>query len=379
MGKRAKGQGTIYRERDSARRTKWRAEKPITLPDGRPHRLITRGVTQDEALLKLERRERELQASHPDAERLTASEYLDRWLKWQRGRVGPSTMAELERITDRAKESFGHISLARVKPTHVQAAMDVEIEAGLLGTAEGIRRSMRSAFRQAERWDLLTTNPARNLEPVKRPATKRSAWEPWEAARFLDVVKARLHGGYYALFYMAVLTGMRRGELIALKWSDVTPTGVTVKATASRYAKGGVGTTTKTPAGARRIPITRAAFDTIAEARSKLPVSEWAFPSEVGSMLGERNVNRAFANMIEATHVPPGPGVKRMRLHDVRRTTATFWAAAGVPPKVIQKLLGHATPHVALAVYTDVLEGQLDDAALDPSRWIGGKKGVNNE
>ena len=72
--------------------------------------------------------------------------------------------------------------------------------------------------------------------------------------------------------------------------------------------------------------------------------------------------------------VPPVPAVPSLRLHDLRRTTATWWATDGVPPKVIQRLLGHSTPRLALEIYTDVLDGQVDSAALHPERWLGGGK-----
>lgn len=374
---RPSGQGTVYKEAVPGRNTRWRAEKIVRLPDGSRKRIIVRGRTQGEALANLAAKERALENAHPDAEKLTARAFLKRWLEHQRGRVKPSTLAEYERVCDYAIDAFGHIPLARVRPTHVQMAIDAAVARKNLGTAEAIRRYMKQAFRQAERWELITRNPVANLPVVRRPEPTRRAWQPHEAQRFLEAVREHLHPGYYAIFYAALLTGMRRGELLALKWADVTPTGVTVRATASRHAEGGIGTP-KTSKSLRRIPITKEAYETLAACREKLPASEWAFPNNQGGRIGERNLLRAFVRGIELTAKPdadpPLKAVPSMRLHDLRRTTASWWAAAGVPPKVIQQLLGHSTPRLALEVYTDVLEGQVDSAALDPSKWVGGGK-----
>jgi len=64
-----------------------------------------------------------------------------------------------------------------------------------------------------------------------------------------------------------------------------------------------------------------------------------------------------------------------VRIHDLRRTAASLWARNGATPKQIQALLGHATPHLSLAVYTDVMEGDLDRVALDPMGVLGGSLG----
>lgn len=369
------GQGTVYRESAPKRNTKWRAEKIVRLPDGSRKRVIVRARTQGEAVAKLLARERALERSSPEAEKETAGAFMRRWIDHQRGRVKPATLAEYERIIAFAAASFGHIPLASVRPLHVQLAIDAAVDRGHRATAESIRRYLKQAFRQAERWELLTRNPVANLAPVKVPPTVRRAWQPHQAARFLRAVETHTHAGYYGFYYGALLTGMRRGELLGLRWADVTPKRVLVRASASRHAVGGMGTT-KTPGSSREIPIKPEAYAVLERCRSQMPESEWAFPSTQGTRLGERNVLREFVRCVELTAdpdgVPPQAAVPIMRLHDLRRTTATWWAAAGVPPKVIQKLLGHSTPRLALEVYTDVLEGQIEGAALDPAVWFGG-------
>src|SRR5690606_30164995 len=90
---RPSGQGTVYKEAVPGRKTRWRAEKIVRLPDGSRKRIIVRGRTQGEALANLAAKERALENAHPDAEKLTARAFLKRWLEHQRGRVKPSTLA----------------------------------------------------------------------------------------------------------------------------------------------------------------------------------------------------------------------------------------------------------------------------------------------
>lgn len=370
------GSGTVYKESSPTRKTKWRAEKIVRLPTGGRRRLVARGVTQKEALHKLAIKERAALRSHPDAAKLTVRSFLEeRWLKSKRGAVRPSTLAEYERIVALVVKECGFIPLAHVNTEHLQEAVNAAVEREELGTATAIRRYMRGAFKHAVMTDLLAKNPAEGIPRIYRPDPVRLKWEPAEAERFLRAAREHAHAGYESLFMTALLTGMRKGELIALRWADVRPTSVLVRSSASRHAAGGVGAT-KTPKGHRRVPITEGAYETISELRGRMPRSEWAFPSEVGTRLGERNVLRVFHRIIDATAKPdadpPLETVTRIRFHDLRRTTATWWAAAGVPPKVIQRLLGHATTRLALEIYNDVLDGQVESAALDPARWLGG-------
>lgn len=369
MARRSRGQGTIYKEVDSARRTRWRAEKIVRLPDGTRRRVIVRGRTEGEALAQLQLRERELANSHPDAERMTLDVFLRRWLEYKRPRVKPATIAEYQRVVDIATREIGHIPLARVQPLHVQRVVSSEEAAGRATTANNVRRYLKSAFRQAERWELITRNPVRNLEPVRREPPKRSVWSPVQIRAFLEGAEAHADPVMRALFMTAVFAGLRQGELLALPWANVTPSSIRVDRTASRYAEGGVNTP-KTRESRRVVPIHASLYAVIRDARDGSS-SPLAFPSRVGTMLGQRNVDRAFKRVIGYAGVP------MMRFHDLRRTAATLWALQGASPKTIQKLLGHSTPHLALAIYTDVVEGQLEAAVLDPGAYTGGENGGN--
>lgn len=349
--------GSVYKELDARRNTTWRAERWLTLPDGTKRRVIARGKTEAEALRKRAQKEHALTRAHPDAERLTLEMFLHRWLNAKRD-LKPNTLREYERVVGHAVAELGGIPLARVTPLHIQRLMDVHSPA----TANAIRRYLKGAFRQAERWELIHVNPVRNIEPVRRPPTKRGVWQHDEITLFLGAATPT----YHALFTAAIFTGLRRGELLALPWGNVSPTSVVVDRT---WSRGGVVGTPKTETSNRSVPIHESLYSILEAGRRHQRGSKLAFPSRAGTMLGDGNLGRAFRLAVGRAGVP------YIRFHDMRRTAATLWAEQGQPPKVIQRLLGHSTPHLALAIYTDVMRDQLSSAALDPALVFGGTFG----
>lgn len=364
--------GSVYRETDAKRRTQWRAERTVELPDGTKRRVVARGKTEAEALRKRTQKEHALARAHPDAERLTVEAFLARWLASKR-ELKPNTLREYERVVKHAVDGMGSVPLARVTPLHVQRVLDAHTPA----TANAIRRYLKGAFRQAERWELIQLNPVRNIEPVKQRPTKRGVWQPAEVSAFLAAATPT----YRAVFTAAVFTGLRRGELLGLPWANVSEATVRVDRT---WTRGGVVGTPKTAASARSVPIHASLHAVLVEGRAHAPDSPWAFPSAAGTILGDGNLGRAFretiarANKTAAKAEAEGrPAVKVpiIRFHDMRRVAATLWAQAGQPPKVIQRLLGHSTPFLALSIYNDVMQSQLATAALDPSAILARAEG----
>jgi integrase len=360
VGRRSRGEGTLYKEPDPKRRTLWRAERTVKLPDGNTARVTARGKTQKQALDRLTDKIDELNRAHPGADRLTLTQYLDRWLAFKRPQVRASTIIEYQRIVAHVTRTIGDVRLSRVSPEDVQRVMDDLTRRGLPGTANAVRRYLKGALRQAERWELLRRNPVRNLEPVRRPATVRGVWTPSECRRFLDAVRG---SRYHSLFHALIFTGARVGELLALPWANVFPDRIVIDRTFARHSEGRVNQP-KTRDSHRVVPIARGTFEVIRDARDA--GSALAFPSGSGGMLSYSNARRALRSGVRRSGVP------MVRIHDLRRTAATLWALNGLTPKAIQKLLGHATPHLALAVYTDVLDSQLAAAALDPERVLSG-------
>lgn len=365
MSRVPRGLGTVYKEKrgNTGRKTIWRAERWITLPDGSTKRAVGRGKTEGEAVKRRAQKEAELARAHPDASRYTVRDFLARWLE-SKPTLKPNSTREYRRVVTHTNAIIGDVPLARVTPLHIQRVMDAHKPA----TANAIRRYLRGAFRQAERWELITLSPVRNIEPVKAPPTTRKVLQPAEIQPFLDAAP----DGYRALFTVAIFAGLRRGELLALPWENVSETAIVVDRT---WTRGGVVGTPKTHASYRTVPIHPSVYQTVVAGRTGREGSLLAFPPRPRGtvtgheMLGDGNLGRAFRATVKTSKVTT------LRFHDLRRTAATLWARQGQPPAVIQRLLGHSTPHLALAVYNDVMRDQLESAALDPKKIVGGRIG----
>lgn len=367
---RLRGEGTIYRDTDPNRKTKFVAEKKVVLPDGKRKRIVVRGYSEQDVLKKLRARERRVVTANPTAERMTINEFLDVWLEHKEPRVKRRTYLEYKATLRHARLRMGDVRLARVTPRHVQKVLDDLVRAGTPTQAANVRRYLRQAFRQAERWELIDRNPVRNIEPVRTPEVKRDILQMHEIDPVLQAARAR-EPWFYPFIHTAIFTGLRHGELLALPIKNVRKDHVLVDRTHSTHTPEGF-ERPKTRAAHRVVPIAPATYDCIMDGRRHALNSVWALPSMTGTQLQMRNVYRSWRIVKRRAGVD-------VRIHDLRRTAASLWARNGATPKQIQMLLGHATPHLALAVYTDVMEGDLSGVALDPMGVVGGSLGGSKD
>jgi integrase len=355
-----RGQGTIYQETDPKRSTRYRGQRWVTLPDGQHARVTARGMTEKDVLAKLDRAERRLKDAHPDADRMTLAHFVERWLEHKRPQVQPSTYyAYQQALRGHLLPALGEARLARVTAASLQAVVDrVSVTAGP-AAADRVRRYALQALEQAKRWGLLARNPAEGVERVRRPGTKRVAWTVEQATAFLRAASA---SPYYPLFYTAITTGLRQGELLALRWGDVLADHLVVRRTYSQRAPGKV-QEPKSGSSHRRVPLSP---EGVAVLGRRGAAEALVFPSRGGGMVNHGNLVRAFHRCRERAGLPAA------RFHDLRRTYASILASAGHHPSVIQRLLGHRTPDLALRVYTDVTD---ERAALAVVTLSGGCSG----
>jgi len=212
----AKGDG-ITKRKDGL----YMARYTVQTPDG-PKRKTIYGRAYKEV-------EAELAKARGDAARgivyddknLTVGEYLDRWLRDAvRGTVRESTYSRDEWLaTNHAKPSIGRVKLKNLNAMHLQGLYRDRLDSGLSGsTVQKLHHVMHKALARAVRWDLIPRNPADAVEAPKPSKKEMRPLSADEAKRLLEVASGdRLE----ALYVLAVHTGMRSGELLGLKWSDV--------------------------------------------------------------------------------------------------------------------------------------------------------------
>src|SRR5215203_5077864 len=173
-----------------------------------------------------------------DDKNLTVSEYLDRFLEdVQHGSVRESTFSrDKYLITNHVKPALGRVKLKNLSAMHLQRLYREKRDAGLsASTIQKIHHVLHKALAQAVRWDLIARNPTDNVKP---PTTTPKEMHPLSASEARRLIEAAGGDRLEALYVLAVHTGMRRGELLGLKWNDVDLDGQTARVRHTLTRKG---------------------------------------------------------------------------------------------------------------------------------------------
>lgn len=380
---RANGEGTVFKRKKDGR---WVCElvvghevvrdergQPVLGPDGLPK--VRRKVLRFSAPTKqevLEWRARKLaerqQGLLVEPSRITVGEFLNRWLETAVAPVRkPSTYVNYRWVAEHLiLPDLGSVPLQKLTPGAIQALYAKHVKAGRSArTVALLHAVLRRALGQAVKWGLIARNPTDGVEKSKGERKEFTALTAEQAARFLEAAQQdRLH----ALFTMALLTGLRLGELLALRWSDVDLEArtVTVRQTLQRTPEGYGFGPPKTEASSWTVPLDERVVAALRrwrreQAEELLRIGmrdpELVFTTEVGTPLNPSNVrNRHFLPILKRAGLP------RIRLHDLRHTFVTLLIAAGASAKEVQELARHAQISVTLGTYAHAFAEQKEQA-----------------
>jgi integrase len=366
--KRGNGEGSIYRRKDG----RWVGQYTIYTAKGPKYRYLygkTRAAVAEKLTKAMADRNGGLIF---DAANLTVGEYLDSWLSDSvRGTVRPSTFERHEGIIRlHIKPSLGRVRLKKLTPAHVRGLHREKLDAGLAPATVGkIHSTLHKALSQAVSDGIVPRNAADVKAPRPTPEEMRPLSET-EVRTFLDL--ARESGDRFeALYVLAITTGLRRGELLGLRWDDVSMERSTLRVGRALVREGGRHTLgeTKTRRGRRQINLTPRTVSTLKAHRKKQLEEKikltglykdhgLIFATRVGTPINPENlVNRSFKPLLERASLP------EIRFHDLRHTCATLLLGRGVHPKLVQELLGHATIAMTLDTYSHYMPSMGDQAA----------------
>jgi integrase len=362
------GGGTLYKEDVPGRAARWVSESFVTLPDGRRRRVRARGLTPEAAVGARILKAHELQDAFPRSDRLTVRQLTERWFEARSRDWRPATVASYRTTLDRhVLPELGGARVALVGPMDAQRVVNrVLTRSGgaHVAAANRARRVMHALFAFGIEQHVARVNPVDGVRSVRGPALERGWWTRGQAVAFLT---AASRTPYRDLFHAALETGLRMGELLALRWSDIDVGGVTVRRTFSRHVPSRIQEAPKSSTSRRTVPIPASLRERL-ETRRRAP-ADLVFPSRNGEVLNPSNVNRALKRIAARAGVPV------LKFHDLRRTYASLLAEQGRRPEVIQRLLGHATVDLALRVYTSVSAETLAGAVVDLWGNSGGSRG----
>lgn len=387
--RRSPGEGSVYEVADG----RWRGAITWTEPDGSRARRTVSGRTSAEARGKLDELRAKLRigALAPSGTG-TVAEYLAGWIERDRQRVRPSTWRSREmHVRCYLTPTLGRLALARLSSADVERALASFLQSGSPVVAAArrrpispltvrhIRATLRRALSAAERAGLLARNAAADAAPpyvAHRPVSYLSAAD---VRRLLDGTRDDPLGPLYAL---AVTTGLRRGELLGLAWSDVMDGTMTVRRS---LAEAGEARWTmadpKSARSRRSIPLPALAREALERQRELQEAALGAvgtawqdrsgliFTDAVGQPLSPGLVSHAFTRARERLGLPP------VRLHDLRHSAATLLLAEGVPLAVISELLGHAGIAITASHYAAVVPELRHEAADAMDRALAPRAG----
>jgi integrase len=368
MGKRGNGEGSITRRKDGL----YMARYTVQTATGSKRKALY-GKTRSEVAAKLSKALADRESGLTfDADNMTVGEYLARWLSDSvKGTVRISTFERHEQIV-RAHlvTAFGRMKLKSLTPAHVRSLHREKLEDGLApATVRKIHSTLHKALSQAVADGLISRNAADVKAPRPAPDEMRPLSEA-EARTFLDAAR-EAEDRFEALYVLAITTGLRRGELLGLRWDDADLDRGTLRVGRALVREGGryVLGETKTKRGRRRVnltPRTVAALKAYRKGQLEQRVKVGSlyenhnviFSSEKGTPLSPENlVNRSFKPLLKRAELP------EIRFHDLRHTCATLLLGRGVHPKIVQELLGHATIAMTLDTYSHYLPPMGDQAS----------------
>jgi integrase len=356
--RRGRGEGSIYEEGDG----RWTGVVSfgVNPATGKRRRRKVHGQTKKEVQDKL----RELQGKGPGEPcKLTVAQFLTRWLEnTAREHIGENTYERYKRIVDqRLIPRLGGLRLTDLTAFHVEDFY-ADMKRVPVGAPSRHQAGMvlSTALKHAVRLRLIPLNPA---SEVARPRVEEREMIIMTDDQVRLFLAAARRSRYYALFALAVATGMRQGELLALQWPDVDfeHNTVTVRRTVLRVKGRHIVKEPKTRASRRTITVPGFAMNALHEHRKKMVakgfVDRPVFCSLKGGIMSAQNLRKKTFKPILAR-----AGLPNMRFHDLRHTHASTLLSKGKSIKAVSRRLGHSNISTTLEVYAHVLPG--DDLAL---------------
>jgi integrase len=300
---------------------------------------------------------------------------LRRWLPAKRMNLRPSTWDGYRRLVElHVVPRLGHVPLRRLQATHLEALYSELISGGRRNGQGGLNEKtvleihgiIRKALADARRQRLVNTNVAEHAEAPKRrrPQSPLRSWNAQQLGLFLATAQSHR---LFAAFWLAANTGMRRSELLGLRWGDVdlesSRVGVNRALVSVAYELHD--SPGKTRCSRRSIDLDDRTVAVLrvwrdirsAEAGRPMGHEDRVVAHRDGAPIHPDTFSQTFNRLVARTEVP------RLRLHDLRHTHASLMLKERVPIKVVSERLGHATPGFTMATYQHVLPGMQADAA----------------
>lgn len=302
--------------------------------------------------------------------------FLDEWLASQQGRLKASTHHSYVITSKRIRSGLGHVQVQSLTPTQIESFYSDLLDHGRADgtglspkTVRNTHTVLRKALSDAQRLGLVYRNAA---DAARGPSVERPEFRVWSSDELRQFFATAESDRLGAAFVMLATTGLRRGEVLGVRWRDLDLDARTLSVVQTITNVDGklVFGKPKTSKSVRLISIDERTASLIRQHRRSQREEQiamgpdWgndgdlAFTDEAGDPIRPEWFSKEFGRLVATSGVP------RIRLHDVRHTYATIALKTGIPAKVVSEHLGHSTIAITLDLYSHVTPG-IDRDATD--------------
>jgi integrase len=328
--------------------------------------------------------------SYLEPSKLTVADFLDRWLlDYAAAAMRPNTLALYKSIVGKQiKPQLGRLSLAKLSTLDLQQYYAWALKSGR-ADKKGLGKPLspasvkkhhnliHRALGHAVKWGLVGKNVA---DAVDAPKVERPEKHPLSAEDVLRFLDAAVKTDRYALYLAAITTGMRRGELLGLRWKDVDlEIGMAYVSRTLKVNKTDSGQT-KTANSTRPVAISPETVTALKTHKARQNEDRLksgpdyadhglVFTVSGGNPINARNLVRQYKSLLKNAELP-----QSTRFHDLRHTYATLSLKQNVHPLKVSVQLGHKTPAFTMRQYQDVLPIMQQDAVAEIDALLFGRK-----
>ena len=377
--RRANGEGNIRKRKDG----RWEGRYTVGHDPETGKAIIKNvlGKTQAEVKEKLKKAiEENVGIDYGRAKNYTVGSWLEVWMEnYAKVKLRPSTFKTSQGfLKNHIKPQIGSIPLADLTSLDLQRFYKHLLDGGRVDrieakkkpkglapkTVRNIHQMICSAYNLAMEQRLVTKNPTQGCA---LPKVEHKEMKTLTADQLSAFFREARDSGVYELYYLDLATGLRRGELLGLKWTDVDlDRGILkIQRAISRQNGKVVEAPLKTKNAYRTLPLSADAISVLKMQKCKVNSSEWVFPSPTGGPMSPDSVLHMLQRVLKRAALP------RIRFHDLRHTFATLALENGMDVKTLSAMLGHVSAATTLDIYTHITDDMQRAAAENIDRGIG--------
>lgn len=293
---------------------------------------------------------------------ITVKELLETWLEEYAKPNFKPTVYDVEStiVNKRIIPVIGKQRVQQIKPLTIARFYNDLSKKYSPDYVRHIHAILRKAFRLASKWEMISTNPIDKVESPKLRKTEMKIWTMEQCLQFLESAEDHVH---YIAFSLAIHTGMRKGEILGLRWKDIDWDGqaLTIQQTVNwTPSLGIIIQDTKTASSTRRISIGSMLIKDLLERKKVVDANKERFGQnyeeydlvccyENGEPIKPRRLTSVFEFLTKRTDLP------KIRFHDLRHSHASMLLNNGVNPKIGAERLGHSSVQIYLDRYSHLL------------------------